>query len=113
MRVRRFLPLLLLFALSGCFSDQRARLAACENSAARAFPKPQPGEPFKTILACMDKGGYRFIGYTGVVCNMDAVVKGRPQKNGSGALCFEPKGWLQRHIYRVEVPLKNAPTRSG
>jgi hypothetical protein len=113
MAVRRFLPFLLLVVLGGCFSDQKARLAACENDAARALPRPPPGEPFKTILACMDRGGYRFIGWNeNVTCDMGAVVKGRPSATGAGALCFEPKGWLALRVYRIEVPLK-APRRAS
>lgn len=108
MAVRRVLPLLLCVALGGCFSGQKAQLAACESGAARTLAHPPPGEPFKSILACMDKNGYRFIGWnSAAVCNMGAVVNGRVEANGSDALCFEPKNWLALRIYRVEVPLRN------
>jgi len=107
--IRHFLPLLLLLPLAGCFSDQKARLSACEASATRTGP----GQPFKSIQGCMDQAGYRFIGWDdGVVCGMGAVIKGQPQADGSDALCFEPKGWLARKLYRIEVPSR-APPRAG
>lgn len=114
MALRRFLPLLLLVILPGCFSDQKAQLAACENNAAKALPKALAGEPFKAILACMDRGGYRFIGWNeGVTCDMGAVVKGHPSATGADALCFEPKGWFALRVYRVEVPLRTPRSASS
>lgn len=101
---RRLFPLLLLLPLAGCFSDQKSRLAACEASA----PRTGEGQPFKAIQTCMDQAGYRFIGWNeGVVCNMGAVVRGNPVKDGTDALCFEPKNWLALRIYRVEVPSRS------
>lgn len=105
---RHFLPLLLVLPLAGCFSDQKAQLDACE----KAAPRVGAGQPFTAVRACMDKAGYRFIGWDdGVVCGLGAVVKGRSIADGTDALCFEPKGWLALKIYRIEVPSK-AP-RSG
>ena len=101
--LRRFLPLLLLLPLTGCFADQKTRLAACENAA----PKAGAGEPFQSVRGCMDKAGYRFIGWDdGVVCGLGAVVKARPLADGTDALCFEPRGWLALKIYRIEVPTR-------
>jgi hypothetical protein len=105
---RPFLPLLLLVPLSGCFSDQKARLGACEIAA----PKTGLGQPFKAIQRCMDQAGYRFIGWDdGVSCGMSAVIKGQPLADGSDAFCFEPKNWLALKLYRIEVPTK--PPRAG
>lgn len=104
--LRRLLPLLLLLPLAGCFSDQKQQLMACEASA----PRTGQGQPFKAIQSCMDQAGYRFIGWdSGVVCGMAAVVKGQPLKDGSDALCFEPKGWLALKFYRIEVPTRHLP----
>ncbi len=101
--IRRFLPLLLLLPLAGCFADQKTRLTACEAGA----PKTGAGQPFKAIQSCMDQAGYRFIGWNdGVVCGLSAVIKGRTLAGGADALCFEPKGWLALKIYRIEVPFK-------
>lgn len=100
---RHFLPLLLLVPLAGCFSDQKARLSACETTAVRTGL----GQPFKSIQGCMEQAGYRFIGWNdGVVCSMGAVVKGQSLADGTDALCFEPKNWLALKIYRLEVPSK-------
>lgn len=105
---RRLFPLLLLLPLAGCFSDQKSQLRACEATA----PQTGAGEPFKAVKACMDKAGYRFIGWNeGVVCNMAAVVRGKPAGDGTDALCFEPKGWLALKIYRIEVPTRTLPAR--
>lgn len=98
---RHFLPLLLLLPLAGCFSDQKSQLGACEVAA----PRTGLGQPFKSIQGCMDKAGYRFIGWDdGVVCNMAAVIKGQSMADGTDALCFEPKNWLALKLYRIEVP---------
>jgi hypothetical protein len=43
---------------------------------------------------------------------MSAVVQGRTSATGSGAECFEPKGWVALKIYRIEVPSKQ-PRVSG
>jgi hypothetical protein len=101
--LRRFLPLLLVLPLGGCFADQKTQLATCEKEA----PGAGVGQPFKSIQGCMDQAGYRFIGWDdGVVCGLGAVVKGRPLKDGTDALCFEPKGWLALKLYRIEVPTR-------
>jgi hypothetical protein len=101
--IRRFLPLLLLLPLAGCFSDQKAKLGACELAA----PRTGPGQPFKSIQGCMDQAGYNFIGWNdGVVCGMSTLVRGRPAADGTDALCFEPKGWLALKLYRIEVPAR-------
>ena len=100
---RHLLSLLLLLPLAGCFADQKSRLAACEISA----PKTGMGQPFQSVRDCMDKAGYRFIGWDdNVVCGLGAVVKARPLTDGTDALCFEPKGWLALKIYRIEVPTR-------
>lgn len=107
MAIRTFPPLLLLLPLMGCFADQKSRLAACEKGAAQSPFRNAPGEPFKQIQACMDRAGYRFIGWNdGVVCDMGSVVKGQPSASGSDAECFEPKSWWALRIYRIEVPSK-------
>jgi hypothetical protein len=99
--IRQLLPLLLLLPLAGCFSDQKTQLNACEVSA----PRTGAGQPFRAIQGCMDRAGYRFIGWNdGVVCGMSAVVKGQSLADGTDALCFEPKGWLALKLYRIEVP---------
>ena len=103
MAASRILTLFLLLPLAGCFSDQKAKLSACETAA----PRTGPGQPFKAIQACMDQAGYRFIGWNGgVVCGMGAVVKGQSLADGTDALCFEPKSWLALKIYRIEIPLR-------
>jgi hypothetical protein len=107
MAIRTFVPLLLLLPLGGCYADQKAQLATCEIAADRSPSRTAPGEPFKQIQGCMDQAGYRFIGWNdGVVCDMGAVVQGRPSSTGAGAECFEPKNWLALKIYRLEVPSK-------
>jgi hypothetical protein len=104
-KFRRLLPILLFVPLAGCFSDQKSQLTTCEAAA----PRTGAGQPFKATQACMDKAGYRFIGWDdGVVCSMAAVIKGQSLTGGSDALCFEPKGWLALKIYRIEVPSKGS-----
>lgn len=106
-RLRHFLPLLLALPLMGCFSDQKSQLAACE----KAAPRSGGGQPFQSIRGCMDRTGYRFIGWNdSVVCGLGAVVQGRPLADGTDALCFEPKGWLALKIYRIEVPIRKIHT---
>jgi hypothetical protein len=101
--LRSFLPLLLLLPLAGCFSDQKAKLSACEVTA----PRTGLGQPLKSIQGCMEQAGYRFIGWDdGVVCNMTAVTRGQFQSDGTDALCFEPKNWLALKLYRIEVPAR-------
>jgi len=107
MDTRTFLCLLLLLPLASCYSDQRAKLAVCEKTADQSPAHTAPGEPFKQIQGCMDQAGYRFIGWNdGVVCDLGAVVQGRMSPAGTGAECFEPKGWLALKIYRIEVPAR-------
>jgi hypothetical protein len=99
----RLLPILLFLPLAGCFSDQKAQLNACEAAA----PRTGAGQPFRATQTCMDKAGYRFIGWDdGVVCSMAAVIKGQSLADGTDALCFEPKNWFALKIYRIEVPSK-------
>lgn len=113
-RMRAIFLLLLALPLTGCYADQKKQLAACEVNAARQFPRPVPGQPFKAVKDCMSAAGYRFIGWnTGIVCDMGAVVRGKPSATGTDALCFEPAGWLARRIYRIEVPLRSAPAASS
>ena len=109
MATRHFLPFLLLLPLAGCFSDQKNQLSACDAAA----PRTGPGQPFTAIRACMDRGGYRFIGWDDVVCNLSAVVRGQVQADGTDALCFEPKGWLALKIYRLEVPTRSGRPRAS
>jgi hypothetical protein len=113
-RFRLLLPLLLTLPLAGCYASQQKQLASCEASAAAAFPKPAPGQPFKAIQACMDSAGYTFIGWRdGVVCDMGAVIQGRHSSTGTDAICFEPKNWLELKFYRLlEVPEKAQSTAS-
>ncbi|HWC62723.1 MAG TPA: hypothetical protein VG501_03810, partial [Rhizomicrobium sp.] len=64
--------------LAGCYADQKKQLQACESSASRSGP----GEPLKSIQACMDTAGYAFVGYANpngetVVCDLPAVIQGR------------------------------------
>jgi hypothetical protein len=107
-KLQRLLPILLFLPLAACLSDQKARLTACEAAATRTGA----GQPFKAIQSCMDKAGYRFIGWDdGVVCGMAAVIRGQSLAGGTDALCFEPKSWLALKIYRIEVPSKSS--RSG
>ncbi|HUO02881.1 MAG TPA: hypothetical protein VMU31_08885 [Rhizomicrobium sp.] len=109
MSTRTFVTLLLLLPLAGCYADQKAQLASCEKAADRSPSHSAPGQPFKQIQACMDQAGYRFIGWNdGVVCDMSAVVQGTMSPTGSGAECFEPRGWLALKIYRIEVPSRGS-----
>ena len=113
MPLRTFVTLLFLLPLMGCYADQKAQLAVCEKTADRSPARGTPGQPFKQIQTCMDQAGYRFIGWNdGVVCDMSAVVQGTVSPTGSGAECFEPKGWLALKIYRIEVPSKS-PRATG
>jgi hypothetical protein len=99
-----------LFFLAGCYSDQQKQLASCGTDAARAFPRAVPGQPLKAIQTCMEKSGYRFIGWNdGVVCDMAALVRGRPSASGGDVICFEPTGWLELRLYRLEVPERAPP----
>ena len=102
-RLRPFLAIALLVPLAACSGSQRKQLAACDSEAAAQFPRPVPGQPLKAIQSCMDRTGYRFIGWNdGVVCDMASLIHG--QSNQGAAICFEPKSWLQRKLYRMEVP---------
>jgi hypothetical protein len=106
-RFRLIWPLLLTLPLAGCYAGQQKQLASCEASAAAAFPKPVPGQPFKAIQACMGNAGYNFIGWRdGVICDMGAVIRGKSSANGGDVICFEPKNWLELKLYRLEVPEK-------
>ncbi len=108
----RFRTLLILAAaaplLAGCYADQQKQLSACKVTAPSNM---HAGEPFNSIRACMDKAGYRFIGWDpGIVCDMHAVVTGvATGAFQTGALCFEPKDWLALKLYRLEVPIKKQP----
>ena len=105
--VRYLIPLLLALPLAGCLASQQKQLASCDVSAATAFPKPVPGQPFKAVKQCMDDAGYEFIGWNdGVVCDLSAVIRGIPSVSGGDAMCFQPKNWLWRKLYRIEVPEK-------
>jgi hypothetical protein len=104
-----FLALLTL-PLAGCYADQQKQLATCEASATHTGK----GEPLKSIQACMDQAGYRFIAWDNpggpqITCDMIAVVRGTPSSDGTDALCFEPKGWLALKIFHFEVPVKTTP----
>ena len=113
-RFRLLLPLLFTLPLAGCYADQQKQLASCETSAAAAFPKPVAGQPFKAIQACMSNAGYNFIGWNdGVICDMGAVVRGKPSPAGGDVICFEPKSWLALKLYRWEVPEKAQTTSSN
>jgi hypothetical protein len=102
-RLRPFLIAALLIPLAGCSASQRKQLAACDSQAAAQFPRPVPGQPLKAIQSCMDKAGYRFIGWNdGVVCDMASLIHG--QSNRGAAICFEPKNRLMLRLYRLEVP---------
>ena len=110
--LRLLLPLLLILPLAGCYAGQQKQLASCEASA--RFPKPVPGQPFKAIQACMGDAGYNFIGWNdGVVCDMGAVIRGQRSVSGGDVICFEPKNWLERKLYRIEVPEKAQTTSAS
>lgn len=101
---------LLLLPLAGCYSGQQKQLAACR----AASPAGKPGEPLRSIQACMDKAGYRFVAWDThnekqIECDMISLVRGTPSTDGTDALCFEPKGWLALKIFHFEVPVKSAP----
>lgn len=114
MRPRLLMPLLLLLPLGGCYAGQQKQLASCEASARASFPKPGAGQPFKAIQSCMADAGYNFIGWNdGVVCDMGAVVRGQRSATGGDVICFEPKNWLERKLYRIEVPEKAQTTSAG
>jgi len=102
-RARLIFPLFLPLLLAGCYSDQKNQLQACEASATRKGD----GEPLRSIISCMDKAGYNFVGYANtmketVICDLPAVIQGR--FTNTAALCFEPKGWLALKIYHLQVP---------
>lgn len=102
---RLLLIIALALLLTGCYSDQKKQLAACEASATRSGM----GQPLTSIQACMEDHGYSFVGYANpdgptVVCDLPAVIRGQASADGSDAMCFEPKGWLALKIYRWEVP---------
>jgi hypothetical protein len=103
--LRPVLVFLLFLPLAGCSARQQSQLANCDAAALAAFPKPPPGQPLKAIQACMDKAGYRFIGWNeGVVCDLNALIRARSTQGA--AICFEPKNWLALKLYRLEVPEK-------
>jgi hypothetical protein len=96
--------------LSGCYADQKKQLAACEAGA----PHKGEGQPLKAILACMDKGGYRFIARDvvngeSVVCDIGSVIQGQASADGTDAMCFEPRDWWALRLYRWEVPVQSTP----
>jgi hypothetical protein len=112
-RLRHLLPPILalgaLLALAGCYSDQKKQLAECRASATREGP----GQPLKSIRACMDENGYNFVGFANtqgptVICDLPAIIQGIPSQSGTDALCFEPKGKIALQIYRWEVPVRPA-----
>jgi len=112
-RLGPLLALILLLPLAGCLSDQKKQLASCEAAAAQAAPQAAPGQLFRATQSCMDRQGYRFIGWNdGVVCDMADLVKGRPAAGNGDALCFEPKNWLALKLYRLEVPSRSAPPQT-
>ena len=104
-----FLALPLALALGGCLADQNKQLASCEIQANSQYPHPTPGQPFKAVQSCMAQAGYTFIGWKeGVVCDMGAVIRGRPSATGTDGICFEPSNWLALKFYRlIEVPEKS------
>ena len=110
----RLLLFVLPLLLTGCYSDQKKQLAACEASATRTGL----GQPLTSIQACMDTHGYRFVGYANpdgptIVCDLPAVIRGERSADGSDAMCFEPKGWLALKIYRWEVPDRGLIQKTG
>lgn len=114
---RIFWPILALpltLALGGCLADQNKQLASCEIQAREQFPRATPGQPFKAIQTCMAQAGYSFIGWKdGVVCDMGAVIRGRPSATGTDGICFEPSNWLALKFYRlIEVPEKSQTSGS-
>lgn len=93
-------------ALTGCYSDQKKQLAECRASATREGP----GQPLKSIRACMDEHGYKFVGFANtqgptVDCDLPAIIQGVPSQTGKDAMCFEPKGRIALQLYRWEVPV--------
>ena len=108
MRTRHllWLALPLCLGLTGCFAGQKKQLASCEASASRSGA----GQPLRSIIACMDTQGYRFVGYANpggltVVCDLPSVIRGVASADGSSdAKCFEPKGDLALRLYHFEVP---------
>ncbi|HVZ28059.1 MAG TPA: hypothetical protein VG798_05335 [Rhizomicrobium sp.] len=104
------LGLAALLALGGCYSDQKKQLAACKAGATRTGN----GEPLRSTRRCMDEHGYAFVGFANtqaetVECDLAALIEGRPSETGTDALCFQPKGWWQLKLYRLEVPVKHGP----
>ena len=112
-RIQHLLPPMLalaaLLALAGCYSDQKKQLAQCRTTATRTGP----GQPLRSIRACMDQNGYKFVGFANtdgptVDCDLPAIIQGKPSETGTDALCFEPKGKIALQLYRWEVPVKQA-----
>jgi hypothetical protein len=101
------IPLLCL-CLSGCYSDQKKQLAACQGM----ITHKGEGEPLRTVQTCMDKAGYDFVGYANpdgltVICDLPALIRGEPSADGSDAKCFQPKSRIGLFIYHMEMPVRN------
>ena len=110
----QILALAALLALAGCYSDQKKQLAQCEAGTTLRGN----GEPLRSIRRCMDEHGYAFVGFANtqaepIDCDLAAIIEGRPSTIGTDAQCFEPKGWWQLKLYRLEVPVKHGPVVSS
>jgi hypothetical protein len=116
--MKRFLALLLIIPLCGCFSDQQKNVASCQQ-AAEAFlaesvnASTSAGEPLQVgnlVQECMRIRGYEYSENSKCEndfpvpppLNVDATMLVINQRKTS-ALCYVPIGWLDRKVADVEM----------
>jgi hypothetical protein len=125
----RFLPLMLLLLLVGCYSDQKQQLSACELQAKQHTEANNDAESSKYIELCMGARGYEVVqDDCPSYMQTDTVPKVNPdyyrsltqeQKDRVNyetgkkiiamermqkiePICYEPMGWLGKRILRFE-----------
>jgi len=125
----RFLPLVLLLLLAGCYSDQKQQLSACELQAKQHTDANDDAASSKYIELCMRAEGYEVAQddcpsymQSDTVPKVDPdyyrsltqeqkdrvnyetgkkiVAMEQMQKNEPA--CYEPMGWLGKRILRFE-----------
>jgi hypothetical protein len=100
--------LLLLIALTGCFDDQKQRLAKCQLEAVQ-YP-PRSVQAVDHIRLCMQLNGYdwetpaavksgKCVGPPRDLSDLSHYTKDELRN----PYCYEPSGWLARLLYRLEI----------
>lgn len=135
----RFLPLVLLLLLAGCYSDQKQHVSACELQA-KLHTNPNDDASSEYIELCMRAQGYEVVQddcpsylQTDTVPKVDpdyyrsltqeqkdrvnyetgkkVVVIEQIQKIEPA--CYEPMGWLGKRLLRFEKLLGTAKARQS